>query len=148
MTTGPMDAEHELLIDATPEDIWEALTSPEGLDDWLGQGTDVDPVPGGRISTPDVVADRPRRGHVDEVDPQRRLAFTWWPEDDPYDRSELTITLTPAHDGTRVRVVERAIVVAPAVVGTAVASAAPADAAWAWRASLVGVRVGGSVGVG
>ncbi|MEM7287410.1 MAG: SRPBCC domain-containing protein [Actinomycetota bacterium] len=143
------DAEHEVLIEATPEEIWEALTSDDGLDDWLGEGTEVDPVPGGEIATPDVVTDRPRRGHVDEVDPARRFAFTWWPEDDHQDRSQVTITLVPTRAGTLVRVVERSIVGVPAAIGRMATAGsttpAPAFVDWAWRASLVGVRASGSV---
>lgn len=133
MTDVHTDAEHELLIDAQPEDVWEALTSDDGLDDWLGEGTEVDPVPGGEIVTPDVVSDRPRRGQVDEVDPKRRFAFTWWPEDDHDDRSHVTITLVPTRAGTLVRVVERAA----AATST---TPAPAWVDWMWRASLVSVR--------
>ena len=137
MTNAQTDAEHELVIEAAPDQIWEALISEDGLDDWLGAGTEVDPVPGGEIATPDVVTDRPRRGHVDEVDPERRLASTWWPEDDHHDRSHVTITLEPTHSGTRVRVVERAAVPTASASGT---TPAPAWVDWAWRASLVALR--------
>lgn len=145
MTDAQTDAGHELLIEAAPEDIWEALTSDEGLDDWLGEGTEVDPVPGGEIVTPDVVSDRPRRGHVDEVDPERRFAFTWWPEDDQDDRSHVTITLEPTRSGTLVRVVERAAVPTAAHATT---TPAPVWVDWAWRASLLAMRSTSPVVVG
>ena len=145
MTDAQTDAEHELLIEAAPDEVWEALISDEGLDDWLGEGTEVDPVPGGEIVTPDVVSDRPRRGHVDEVDPERRFAFTWWPEDDQLDQSHVTITLEPTRAGTLVRVVERAAVPVVAVGST---SPAPAWVDWAWRTSSLSMRATSPVAVG
>ena len=121
--------DHEHLIEATPDTVWEALTSEDGLDDWLGPGTEVDLVPGGEIATPDIVSDRPRRGRVDDVDPQRRFAFTWWPAEDEADRSNVVITLEPVHSGTLVRVVERSG-----------APLAPTASAWGWRTALMAHR--------
>lgn len=140
-------AEHELVIEAPAGLVWEALTSPGGLDDWLGAGTDLDLVPGGHIVTPDVVSDRPRRGLVDDVDLERRFSFTWWPEDDPHDRSHVTITLEPVEPGTMVRVVERAGQETPPAARPAAALASdampgPASVEWPWRASLLSVGVG------
>jgi uncharacterized protein YndB with AHSA1/START domain len=48
-----------------------------------------------------------RRLCVRDVEPGRRVSFTWWREDAPADASTVTLLLVPAGAGlTRLRVVE------------------------------------------
>lgn len=117
------EAEHEILIESPVEEIWEALTTEDGLAPWFGPGTQVDAEPGGDVVTPDVVTGEPKRGVVTDVEHERRLSFTWWPEADPDRSSTVTIEIEPAGPQTVVHVTET----------VPLHSLVEARAAWAWR---------------
>jgi uncharacterized protein YndB with AHSA1/START domain len=106
MTTPEPQPTSELDIDADASDIWQALTTNDGLAPWMGEGASIDAEAGGDLFAPDPVGGRPRIGQVDHVGIDQRLDFTWWPSDDPDDRSQVSITLIPIEVGTRVQVVE------------------------------------------
>ncbi|HEY2770373.1 MAG TPA: SRPBCC domain-containing protein [Solirubrobacteraceae bacterium] len=90
--------ERELLIDASPEDIWEAITG-EG---WLADEVTLDLTPGGdaEFRTRDEV----KSGWIEDVHAPDRLAFWWAVDGEPATRVE--ITLRPDDELTRLRVVE------------------------------------------
>ena len=122
------EAHTELEIEADAAAVWRALTTDEGLAAWMGDGTTIDPTPGGNIVTPDPAGGRERTGEVERVERDQRLEFTWWPTADPDDRSYVSITLEPVEVGTRVRVVER-----PLSPVLALATPSVRRGAWAWR---------------
>jgi uncharacterized protein YndB with AHSA1/START domain len=95
-------AESEVLVPATPEEAWEAITDPERLGDWLGDDAEVQLRPGGDLRID--LADGERSGFVEEVTEPRRFVFWWAAPDEQSTRVE--IELEPEPDGTRVRVVE------------------------------------------
>ena len=120
-------------LEAPLDDVWEAVSRPELLSGWLDGAVDLDVRPGGEGTI--VEPDRPvRRALVEEVDPARRLALRWWPEDGagPVSRVELDLEATPG--GTRLLVTETVLTPSPA---TARASAA-ASARWDVRLLLLG----------
>jgi uncharacterized protein YndB with AHSA1/START domain len=107
-------------IDATPEVVWAALTDPLALSSWFGGSARLAAHPGGtgRFVTDDGEV---RLAVVEEIEPARRLVFSWWPlrrpdgaPPGPHDRSRVTIELDPDEDGTVVVVEERAV---PATTG-------------------------------
>ena len=73
----------DITIDGDPEEVWEALTDPELLAEWLGED-----------------------GHaiVEEAEPSERLVLWLYEDDDPGSRVELRLIAVP--DGTRVTVTE------------------------------------------
>jgi uncharacterized protein YndB with AHSA1/START domain len=77
-------ARTEVEIDASPEEIWEALVTEEGRDTWLKE--------------PD------REVHVEVVQAPSRLVWWWGFEDEPATRVEFQIVAVPA--GARVVVTE------------------------------------------
>jgi uncharacterized protein YndB with AHSA1/START domain len=99
-----MEVEREVLLDAPPEDVWEALTDPERLEEWFANDVDFDVDRGGvfRWDDGDV-----RYAVVEEADPERRLAIRWW---DPSggEESEVVFTLVAVPAGTRLVVTETA----------------------------------------
>jgi uncharacterized protein YndB with AHSA1/START domain len=94
--------ERERTFEATPEEVWEAITDERLLSEWLADDAEIDPEPGGEV-----------RFRV--VEEGRRLAFTW--SRDGEGPSQVEFTLEPAVSGTRLVVVERALK-APLASGT------------------------------
>lgn len=86
------------------EEAWRVVTEPGELEQWLAPEVELDLVEGGRV----VIRERDgeRHGTVVEVEPPHRWVFTW--EDDGDGRSTVEISVEPAREGTRVRVVEHA----------------------------------------
>ncbi len=144
--TDTPSATTEIDVDASPEDVWRALSTDEGIEAWLGEGATIDPTPGGEIRAPDPATGVEREGTVVEsTDADRRLRYRWWPVSDPASPSSVTIDVVPTVHGTRVIVVER-----PEVPLTAIASASNSScaaissrsgAAWEWRAALLRLRI-------
>ena len=91
--------EREIVLPSPREDVWEALTEPERLEDWFANDVDLDLRPGGgarfRWSNGEE-----RHAVVTEVEPERRLVFEW------EDEGEVAFTLEDDPDGTRLTVVE------------------------------------------
>ena len=92
-----MERSHEFEVSA--EELWDAVTDPEQLAEWLGDEVDLDVVSGGEGR---VVDDgETRHVLVDEVEHGRRFTFTWWPEIDRADRSYVEIEVAPSVRGSR-----------------------------------------------
>src|SRR3954447_15688578 len=91
----------EIEIEASPEDVWEAVTDPAR---WLGEEVDAPDgmEPGAEIVVRD--AHGHRHGRVESADPPGRLVWWWWREDEPATRVEILVVAAPA--STRVVVVE------------------------------------------
>jgi uncharacterized protein YndB with AHSA1/START domain len=91
----------EVEIEASPDEVWEAVTDPGR---WLGD--DVDAPDGMEVGAEIVVRDAEgeRRGRVESADPPGRLVWWWWREDEPATRVEVLVVAAPA--ATRVVVVE------------------------------------------
>jgi uncharacterized protein YndB with AHSA1/START domain len=94
----------EIVLPAPREEVWEALTEPERLEDWFANDVDLDLRPGGGASFRWSNGEE-RHATVTEVDPGRRLAFEW--DGDSFeDRGEVELTLDDDADGTRLTVIE------------------------------------------
>ena len=94
---------HELRIDASPETVFEFLTDPELMLRWKGRIVRLDPRVGGEFFieiTPRDIAS----GSFVEVDPPKRVVFTWgWVGDGhpiPPGSTTVEITLEPDGEGT------------------------------------------------
>jgi uncharacterized protein YndB with AHSA1/START domain len=70
--------EREVTIAATPERVWEVITSPEHVSTWFGTGSPItiDLRPGGEMLL-DHGAHGRYRTVIVEVDPPRRLSYRW-----------------------------------------------------------------------
>ena len=79
-----MAAVREIEVEATPEDVWEALATEEGRERWLDE--------------PD------REIAVEVADAPNRLVWWWWRGDEPATRVEFLVVAAPA--GARVVVIE------------------------------------------
>ncbi len=90
--------ERELVIDASPEEVWDAVVS----DGWLAEQVELEMVPGGEATFRS--SEQEKGGWVEEAHAPERLVFWWASDDEPATRVELT--LDPIGRGTRLRVVE------------------------------------------
>jgi uncharacterized protein YndB with AHSA1/START domain len=120
-----MDVRRELLVDADPEHVWEALTEPALLEQWLADDVDLEPCEGGRVIARDGDG-RGRSGVVERAEPPRLLVLRWW--DDAGAESTVAITVDAVARGSLVRVVETA--------DWTPAGAVMASLAWGMRLSL------------
>jgi uncharacterized protein YndB with AHSA1/START domain len=97
--------ERETLVEASPEEVWEALTEEDRLEEWLAPDVELDPVEGGEIAVRD--GDDQRSGTVETVEEYERFSFTWSRPGEGESFVEFTIEALPG--GSRVTVVETPI---------------------------------------
>lgn len=108
-TTERIAVTRELVIDASPETVWEFLVDPEKIVRWKGTEAALDPQAGGRYRV-QVVPGHLAVGEVLECDPPRRLVHTWgWEGDESVPPGSTTVEyeLVPEGDGTRLRFTHR-----------------------------------------
>ena len=90
-----MEVTREVVLEAPVEEVWEALTEPERLEEWFANDVELELEPGG-----DGVFrwddGEERHAVVEEVEPGRRFAFTW------DDEGRVEIELDEVDGGTRV----------------------------------------------
>ena len=100
-----MEVARELVLPAAPEEVWDALTSPERLEEWLANDVELDVTPGGegvfRWESGEV-----RRAVVETVDEGRLLIMRWWDEETPAETTTVAIAVEEVEQGTRVVVTE------------------------------------------
>lgn len=77
--------ERELLLPASPEEVWDAVTSG----DWLAEEVQIDLRPGGDASFRS--RDGVKTGWVEEASRPTRLAFWWAADGEPATRVELRL---------------------------------------------------------
>lgn len=90
-------------IEASPETVFEYLTTNDGMTAWMGQHADLDPTPGGRFAVD--IAGHPVRGEFLHVDPPHRVVMSWGfagSTDLPAGESTVEFRLIPTDGGTRV----------------------------------------------
>lgn len=104
MTDPDLVFERSVTIHATPKTVFSHFTESERFAAWWGEGSSIEPRPGGRlvIRYPNGVV---AGGEVVEIEPLERIVFTFGYESgDPIavGASEVTISLHEVADGTRV----------------------------------------------
>lgn len=102
------DIEHATYIEASPQKVYETLTTGQGWDAWFTHGAVVESQPGGEIKLrwENFGAERVTMedgGPVLEVEPNRKLIFQWSPG---VHRTTVRITLESLGNGTLVKLVE------------------------------------------
>ena len=108
-TTETTSVEREIAIAASPETVWQFLVDPDKATRWMGQTASFDPRPGGEYRCA-VIPGHTAAGEFVEVDPPRRIVWTWgWepgpdgPNPVPPGSSTIEIELVPAGEGTTLR---------------------------------------------
>ena len=97
-----MEITREIDFPVPPQEVWEALTEPEQLEEWFANDVELDPRPGGAgiFRWED---GEERSATVVEAEPGERLVLDW---DD--DGGEVELVLEETEDGTRLHVRETA----------------------------------------
>ena len=91
----------EVVLPVEPERAWELITDPSELEGWLAEEVELEPEEGGDVHVRFEDGEE-RWGTVEEVEPERRLAFVWG-------GSRVEWVLEPVEEGTRLVVVERSL---------------------------------------
>jgi len=104
--------ERDILVDASPDVVFEVVSKPEHIQEWWPDEARFEPVPGG---SGELVWRDPDTGEtmtvalaVVEVDPPRRFSFRWCFEEPERRGPALLVTfdLVPTGAGTRIRMTE------------------------------------------
>jgi uncharacterized protein YndB with AHSA1/START domain len=94
-----IEVEREILVPEAPDEVWDALTDPERLEEWFASEVELDARPGGEGVFRWEDGDE-RRAVVRELEEAERLVLDW------DDGGSVAIELETADTGTLVRVVE------------------------------------------
>jgi uncharacterized protein YndB with AHSA1/START domain len=127
--TEDRTVERETVLPASRDEVWEALTDSERLEEWLADDVELDPVEGGGISVSDDGGEA-RTGTVETVIERERLSFTWAAPGGDRSRVEFAVEAVPA--GTRLVVTETSIAGPTALAGASVGAGATS-----WEARLL-----------
>ncbi len=104
----PDRIERSVILKRAPREVWQAITTAEGLSAWFGERASIDLRPGG-AATMTFAGGMTIDMRVERVEEPTVFAYTWrlpdLPEDDPR-RTYVEFTLEPDGSGTRLRVVE------------------------------------------
>jgi uncharacterized protein YndB with AHSA1/START domain len=112
-TTETAVLTREIVIAAAPETVWQYLVDPDRVTRWMGRNISFDPQPGGQYRM-EVGSGHAASGEFVELDPPRRLVYTWgWEAVDgkenavPPGSSTVEVELVAEPGGTRLRLTHR-----------------------------------------
>jgi uncharacterized protein YndB with AHSA1/START domain len=96
---GAVEVVREIVFPSSPDEVWEALTDADQLEEWFANDVEIDPRPGGAgVFRWDDGEER--RATVVVAEPPERLVLDWDEE------GEVEFTLEEVEDGTRLLVRE------------------------------------------
>jgi uncharacterized protein YndB with AHSA1/START domain len=111
----PDRIERTVTLTRAPYEVWQALTTADGLSAWFGERATIDLRPGG-VATMTFAGGMTVDMRVERVEEPTVFGYTWrlpdLPEDDPR-RTYVEFTLEPHGDGTVLRVVETGVAQLP-----------------------------------
>jgi uncharacterized protein YndB with AHSA1/START domain len=94
-----MDVEREIEFPVPPDEVWEALTEPDQLEEWFANDVELEPREGG-AGVFRWANGEERRGIVIVAEPPERLVLDW------DDEGEVEFTLVETEEGTLLHVRE------------------------------------------
>ncbi len=113
----PDRIERTVTLTRSPREVWQALTTAEGLSAWFGERASIDLRPGG-AATLTFAGGMTVDMRIERVEEPTVFAYTWrlpdLPEDDPR-RTYVEFTLQDHGHGTLLRVVETGFAQLPVV---------------------------------
>lgn len=113
MASEPEEIVREVRITASPEEVFPYFTDPGKLAVWKANRVEAEARPGGAFRMDVTGRGDVARGVYVEIDPPRRVVFTWeWENRDAAPTlapSVVEVTLSPDGDGTLLRLVHRGV---------------------------------------
>lgn len=104
--------EREIRIAAKPDTVWALLVDPKEARRWMGLAAKFELRRGGRYRV-EVIPGHTASGEFVEIDPPRRLVYTWGWEDEgnpvPPGSTTVVFELFPTGDGTLLRFSHRGL---------------------------------------
>src|SRR5437588_9975665 len=94
-----MEIEREIIVPEAPDEVWEALTEPERLEEWFATEVELDAREGGEGVFRWGDGDE-RRAVVRELEPEERLVLDW------ADDGQVVLEREEVEGGTRLHIVE------------------------------------------
>jgi len=134
-----LEIHHSVIIFASPERVYDALTTSQGWDGWFTRGTEVDARPGGFIRFrwvdwgPDRFTGEDGGPVMDALRPAR-FVFQWSPDSPSY-ATTVSIHISAVPAGSRVDLVEKGYHDTPS------GKRALADCATGWGEALTLLKV-------
>jgi uncharacterized protein YndB with AHSA1/START domain len=100
-----MEVTRELVVEAEPDEVWDALTDPDRLEEWFANDVELEAEPGGEgiFRWQD---GEERRAFVEDVEVGRRFAFRW--RDGDGTETVVAFSIDAVPEGTRLVVTESA----------------------------------------
>lgn len=104
----PDRIERTVTLTRPPGEVWQALTTSDGLSAWFGEQASIDLQPGG-AATLTFAGGMTVDMRIERVEEPTVFAYTWrlpnLPDEDPR-RTYVEFTMAPAGEGTLLRVTE------------------------------------------
>lgn len=104
------EIKHELVVNASIETVWAALTSAAELSKWFGDSAEIDLKPGGSASFGWSEYNAVVKAIVETVERPHRFAFRWAAQEavelDETNSTVVEFELSPSDEGTLVRMTE------------------------------------------
>lgn len=88
-------------MEATPLEVWQSLTEPAAMTDWLQATAEIEPRPGGMLTLRFTNTDTTIRGHVVRFDVPKVLEYTWQMAGEPESIVRFELHPIPRTDRTR-----------------------------------------------
>jgi len=140
---------HSIYIKATAQQIWDAITTSEGTEQWgYGGPVEIDPRPGGtyrNLTTPEMremgMGEVAIDGEVLEIAPPRLLVLAWrpmWQEDPP--TTKVTWEITEYPNGQSKVVLTHDVSAAPQMFDEFNGGGDPEGGGGGWPWSLSGLK--------
>jgi uncharacterized protein YndB with AHSA1/START domain len=108
--TETFSLQREIAIEAKPETVWELLVDEKEAIRWMGMRASFDVQPGGQYRV-EVIPGHTASGTFVEIDPPRRLVYTWGWEGGavPPGTSTVIFELMPRGNGTLLRLTHQGL---------------------------------------
>ena len=100
---GDASVERAADLDQAPEEVWRFLVDGDLLSRWMDSPVEIEPKVGGRIEMSPSEGE-PVWGTVEELDPMRRIQWSWRTDDGMPTLVEIEVA--PSGEGTRITVRE------------------------------------------
>ena len=137
----PTTITRQIDLDTPADALWDLVSDPAEMADWLGDTVEVDVRPGGEGAIVDdgIV----RHVVIEEVRESRQLSFTWWEPDDRSRASRVVFTVDTHGAGSRLTISETRHDVSPRLSARASASAVRWEvrAVALWACTVAGVSL-------